>query len=114
MDNDNDGRIDGLELLGGLILCCDGSFEDKAHFCFEMFDFDLSSSFSKGELVLIIMSCVCGVNVLTGGDEELEPDITTVEKLVDDAFLRADQNHDDLISYEEFVFWSLLDAVIYM
>ena len=30
LDNDNDGRIDGLELLGGLALICKGSFEEKA------------------------------------------------------------------------------------
>jgi hypothetical protein len=27
LDNDCDGRIDGLELMGGLALCCRGTFE---------------------------------------------------------------------------------------
>jgi EF-hand domain len=27
LDNDGDGRIDGLELIGGLALCCRGTFE---------------------------------------------------------------------------------------
>lgn len=30
LDNDNDGRIDGLEFLGGVVLICKGSLEDKA------------------------------------------------------------------------------------
>ena len=34
LDNDHDGRIDGLELLGGLTLVCHATFEDKARFCF--------------------------------------------------------------------------------
>lgn len=30
IDQNCDGRIDGLEFIGGLILCCQGSFEEKA------------------------------------------------------------------------------------
>lgn len=106
LDNDNDGRIDGLEFLGGLIMCCDASFEDKARFCFEMFDFNLSATFSTKELVMVLMSCICGLNVLSGGGEELEPDLEVVEHVVDEIFIKADQNHDGLISYEEFVYWA--------
>jgi len=29
IDNDGDGRIDGLEFLGGITLCCRGTFEEK-------------------------------------------------------------------------------------
>jgi len=46
LDYNHDGRIDGLELLGGLALCCQASFEDKARFCFEMYDFNLNASMS--------------------------------------------------------------------
>jgi Ca2+-binding EF-hand superfamily protein len=73
LDNDHDGRIDGLELLGGLILCCQASFEDKTKFAFELFDFNLNASLSKHELIIMMMSSICGINLLTGGSEELEP-----------------------------------------
>ena len=55
LDNDHDGRIDGLEFLGGLALCCQGSFEDKAKFCFEMYDFNLNAQMSKKEMTMMIM-----------------------------------------------------------
>ncbi|CAM9943276.1 unnamed protein product, partial [Discosporangium mesarthrocarpum] len=32
LDNDKDGRIDGLELISGLALCCRGDFEGKARY----------------------------------------------------------------------------------
>jgi hypothetical protein len=47
LDNHHDARIDGLELLGGLALCCHSSFEEKCRFCFELFDFNLNSLLSK-------------------------------------------------------------------
>ena len=43
LDNDHDGRIDGLEFIGGLALCCQGTFEEKAKFCFEIYDFNLNA-----------------------------------------------------------------------
>jgi Ca2+-binding EF-hand superfamily protein len=106
LDNDHDGRIDCLELLGGLALCCQASFEDKARFCFELYDFNLTSTISKKEMVMMMMASICGINLLTGGGEELEPDIQTLETLSDDAFLRADRYNIGQISYEEFVFWA--------
>lgn len=105
LDNDHDGRIDGLELLGGLALCCQASFEDKARFCFELYDFNLTSSITKREMIMMMMASICGMNLLTGGGEELEPDVDTIELLSDEAFLRADVEKNGLITYEEFVSW---------
>lgn len=105
LDNDHDGRIDGLELLGGLALCCHGSLEEKARFCYEVFDFDLNSTMKRTELIMMMMSSVCGVILLTGGGEEQEPPIEVFEKLADDCLLRFDHNADGKISYEEFLVW---------
>ena len=105
LDNDHDGRIDGLELLGGLALCCQAAFEDKARFCFELYDFNLTSSISKRQMVMM-MASICGINLLTGGGEELEPDVETIELLSDEAFLKADRDNNGQISYEEFVAWA--------
>ena len=54
----------------------------------------------------MMMVSICGINLLTGGDEELEPDIETVEQLTDDAFLNADRDNTGQISYETFVVWA--------
>jgi hypothetical protein len=43
LDNNHDGRIDGLELLGGLELCCKASFEEKSKFIYTLFDFNLNA-----------------------------------------------------------------------
>jgi Ca2+-binding EF-hand superfamily protein len=92
LDNDNDGRIDGLELLGGLTLVCQAKFEEKARFCFELFDFNLNASLSEKEMVMMMMSTVCGMHMLSGGDAESEPDVEYFENLAHDAFLRADRD----------------------
>ena len=70
LDNDNDGRIDGLELLAGIALCSMGSFEEKTRFCFEIFDFNLNASLSRLEMVMLMVSCICGMILITGGTEE--------------------------------------------
>ena len=106
LDNDNDGRIDGLELLAGLTLCCQAEFEEKARFCFELFDFNLNASLSKKEMIVMMISAICGMNLLLGGDEEEEPELKTFEKLAKDAFLRADKDKSGAISFDEFVIWA--------
>eukprot|EP01033_Poteriospumella_lacustris_P007987 gene7987-5748_t len=106
LDNDHDGRIDGLEFLGGLALCCNASFEDKARFCFELFDFNLNSLLSQKELAMMMLSSICGMNILIGGSEDLEPSIEEIDKIAEEALNRADKNGDGQVSYEEFVFWA--------
>lgn len=73
LDHDNNGRIDGLELLASLAMICDGPFESKvtcacqsaprpgpppsSHdfaavpVCFELCDFNLNGSLSREEMV---------------------------------------------------------------
>jgi len=106
LDNDHDGRIDGLEFLGGLALCCQGTFEEKAKFCFEMYDFNLNAEMSKKEMTMMIMASICGMNLFTGGSEALEPSMDDLEEIVKDAFVKADRDRSGLISYEEFVNWA--------
>ena len=106
LDTDHDGRVDGLELLGGIALCCQAPFEEKARFCFELYDFNLNSTMSKKEMIMMMIAVIGGVNLLTGGGEDLEPDVETVELLSDDAFLAADSDGSGAISYDEFVGWA--------
>ena len=106
LDNDHDGRIDGLEFLGGLALCCQGSFEEKAKFCFMMYDFNLNSQMSRKEMTMMIMASICGLNLLTGGGEASEPSMEKLDEIVEDAFQRADRDRSGHISYDEFVSWA--------
>jgi WD40 repeat protein/Ca2+-binding EF-hand superfamily protein len=106
LDNDHDGRIDGLEFLGGLALCCQGTFEEKAKFCFQMYDFNLNAQMSRKEMTMMIMASICGMNLLTGGSEALEPSLETLEDVVSDAFNKADRDRSGHISFDEFVMWA--------
>lgn len=106
LDNDSDGRIDGLEVLGGLALCCHGTFEEKARFCFELFDFNLNASLSRKEMIMMMMSTVNGMNVLSGGGEESEFPLEVFEKLADDAFAKADRDQNHVINFDEFIQWA--------
>ena len=77
IDEDNNGRIDALEFIAGLALCCKGTFEDKARFCFELVDFNINGSLCFEELVLMMRSCVSGLLKFMGQpecppDEEFE------------------------------------------
>lgn len=106
LDNDCDGRIDCLELLGGLALVCASSFEDKARFCFELYDFNLNGTLSRKEMTMMMILSVCGLNVLAGGREENEPLLEVFEGYAADAFVRADRDHSGQISFDEFVVWA--------
>lgn len=105
LDNDHDGRIDGLELLGGLALCCNATLEEKARFIYELFDFDMNSVMKRTELIMLMMSSVCGVIVLTGLGEDAEPSVAVFEQLADDCILYYDINTDGKITFEEFLRW---------
>jgi WD40 repeat protein len=106
LDNDHDGRIDGLELMGGLALCCKGSFEEKARFCFELYDFNLNATLSKPELVMMMQTSMCGLIILTGGGESAEPPLTLLETLAEEAFVCADLDRSGSIGFTEFVDWA--------
>lgn len=106
LDNDHDGRIDGLELLGGISLICVGSFDEKAKLIFEMYDFNLNGSLNRNELLMLLVSCICGINLLTGGDESSEINSNVLEDIVNFAFQSADIHQNGYLSYSEFVNWA--------
>ena len=106
LDNDNDGRIDGLELVGGLTLTCRASFEEKARFCFEFYDFNLNAALGPDEMVMMMQSSINGMICLTGAGEKLEPSLDVLEALSREAFEMADTDKSNQITYEEFVAWA--------
>ena len=44
IDNDHDGRLDGIQLLAGINICCTATFDEKAKLCFALFDFNLNAT----------------------------------------------------------------------
>lgn len=107
LDYNHDGRIDGLEFLGGLALCCQASFEEKARFCFEMYDFNLNASMSPKEMTIMIMASLNGMVLLTDAhDGGHIPTLKELDVLVTDAFERADKNKSGTISFGEFLGWA--------
>ena len=54
----------------------------------------------------MFMIGISGVNLLTGGDDDLFPDLQTIEALADDAFMKADSDNSGAIGYEEFLSWA--------
>lgn len=92
--------------MAGLNLCCRADFEEKARFCFELFDFNLNASLSKKELVVMLMANISGLSLLIGGDEKSEPDLLTLEGLADNAFKKADTDRSGTIQFVEFLGWA--------
>ncbi|KUF92077.1 ABC transporter G family member 29 [Phytophthora nicotianae] len=70
LDANHDGRVDGLELLAALACVCRATFEDKARFAFDLFDFNHNGSLSLAELALLMKSVLIGMALLTGGGPE--------------------------------------------
>lgn len=66
LDDDRNGRVDALQLIGGLAICSRGTFDDKAKFCFELVDFNLNGSLSRLEMVFMMKNCVYGLLNLLG------------------------------------------------
>lgn len=106
MDNDLDGRVDALEFIGGVALCCLGTTEEKMKFCFELYDFNLNAALSETEMCMMMQSSVLGMLVLTGGTEEMEPSVQVFETLAKEALLISDSDGSGQITYDEFVSWA--------
>ncbi|KAF0690865.1 Aste57867_17791 [Aphanomyces stellatus] len=95
-DGQKDGRIDGLEFIGGLTIVCQGTFEERARFAFEVFDFNLNGSLSPIELALLMKSCYGGITVMTGGRLSLVPPIPAFVEVAQQAFSRFDKARCEL------------------
>ncbi|KDO20459.1 hypothetical protein SPRG_14331 [Saprolegnia parasitica CBS 223.65] len=105
-DGKQDGRIDGLEFIGGLTVICQDTFEEKARFAFEVFDFNLNGSLSPIELALLMRSCYGGITILTGGCLASVPPIPTFVQVAQQAFSRFGRDQSDALNYEEFIAWA--------
>ena len=55
LDNDHDGRIDGLEFVAGLIIVCRATFDEKVKLLFEAFGKLLL--YIKSQVVIFFLWC---------------------------------------------------------
>jgi Ca2+-binding EF-hand superfamily protein len=123
IDEDNNGRIDALEFIAGLALCCKGTFEDKARFCFELVDFNINGSLCFEELVLMMRSCVSGLLKFMG-HQECPPD-EEFEILAADALKESAKSHrpsgsgsdilnaqSGAINFREFQTWAMVNREV--
>jgi Ca2+-binding EF-hand superfamily protein len=104
LDKDGDGRIDGLQFMAGVALCCRATFDEKVKFCFELFDFNLNAQLSEQEMVMMMQCSVWGLQSLTGASGDL--DFEDFEKLGRAAILSFDMDASGNINYEEFTEWA--------
>ncbi|KAG5190728.1 WD40-repeat-containing domain protein [Tribonema minus] len=84
LDDDRNGLVDALELLGGVALLSGMSLADKARFVFAIYDFDESGRLSADEMVLALRSTVSGISKLTGVDPPLETELEALVRLAFD------------------------------
>ncbi|TMW57573.1 hypothetical protein Poli38472_003498 [Pythium oligandrum] len=106
LDTNKDGRIDGLEFLAALLCVCRASFEEKARFAFELFDFNANGSLSLTELALLMKSVWVGMCLLTGHSHASSSSVTTFLQLAQHAFERYDRDGGAALQYEEFIEWA--------
>ncbi|TYZ67526.1 hypothetical protein PybrP1_004712 [[Pythium] brassicae (nom. inval.)] len=132
LDADADGRIDGLEFLAALACVCRASFEEKARFAFDLFDFNRNGSLSVTETALLMKSVWVGMALLTGrsiasaasehqyqhpnvrrhrssaaqSEAALKGVMRSCLDLAESAFARYDKDGSDALSYEEFIEWA--------
>ena len=119
-DRNKDGLIDEGEFIRGLAMCCRGPIDEKMSFVFSMCDLNKDAYVDREELKDVLSSTafssfallqavaleegkICEEHAIkTSNDFEEE-----VNYMVDQAFLSADGNGDNLLSFEEFVKWLL-------
>jgi len=115
-DNKHTGTIDFEEFLAGMAVCAKGSFEEKVHLIFRIYDIDENQHVSKAELRTMLhqvpkqaLSVLCAargetldqVNDGQAGGVAME----VVDRLVDDAFSKFDLNKDEKLSKDQFSEW---------
>lgn len=92
LDKNKDGNISFLEFVQGLnSLSAGASHEDKLRFAFQIYDINQDGFISNGELFTVLKMMV-GNNL---NDVQLQ-------QLVDRTIIKADEDFDGKISFEEF------------
>ena len=96
-DSDGSSKIDFFEFCRGLsALSPMAPVEEKAKFCFHIFDIDSNGYIDKQELTEII-------NYSLQENNQIHISPTVLNSIVDNTFKGMDSNHDGNISFSEFL-----------
>lgn len=90
-DKDGDGKISFVEFITGLSQLYGNDEEEKLKFMFKIYDIDQDGYITNGELFKVLQMMVG--NNLT--DVQLQ-------QLVDRTIIKADEDYDSRISFQEF------------
>jgi serine/threonine-protein phosphatase 2B regulatory subunit len=102
LDKNKDGNISFLEFVQGLnSLSAGASQEEKLRFAFQIYDINNDGFISNGELFTVLKMMV-GSNL---NDVQLQ-------QLVDRTIIKADEDFDGKISFEEFCKVSIIVSII--
>jgi len=119
-DSDHNGVVNFEEFVRGMAIVMKGTVEQKAELLFRVHDLDCDGQISKMELFLSLkksLKTACEMRnaqlkntgkLLHNSDfnyMQIQPTDDQINKIVDDIFIKADKNHDKLISQSEFVAW---------
>jgi len=120
LDTDNSGTIDLREFITGLSFLTKGTPEEKIRLTFRAYDLDKSGFIDRAELTLMFKNAwLSGFRMLCAAHPEESNSLSNdeLEKFSSEisstfamqAFDVLDANHDNKISYEEFVTFTLSD-----
>eukprot|EP00163_Fabomonas_tropica_P030204 TRINITY_DN6738_c0_g1_i2.p1 TRINITY_DN6738_c0_g1~~TRINITY_DN6738_c0_g1_i2.p1 ORF type:complete len:194 (-),score=46.86 TRINITY_DN6738_c0_g1_i2:230-811(-) len=94
-DENGDGDINFREFVCGLsVFCKKGTFEEKLHFSFNVYDLDGDGRIDKDEMTQIIKATLV--------QTPLQLSESQIQSLIDSTFAEADSDGDGRISFEEY------------
>lgn len=97
-DTDHSGRIDFREFLSALSIQLKGTLEERLEWAFNLYDLDGTGYIERNELVDIAKTMHTQRGHLLELDEKATP-----QQIADYIMQRADSNHDNKLSKEEFI-----------
>ncbi|XP_052787825.1 neuronal calcium sensor 1-like isoform X1 [Mya arenaria] len=107
-DKNKDGYIEFHEFLQALSVTSRGNVEEKLQWAFRLYDLDSDGFITRDELRDIVDS----IYKMVGNTVKLPEEENTPDKRVNKIFDVMDKNHDDKLSFEEFLDGSKKDPTI--
>nr|CCA16442.1 echinoderm microtubuleassociated protein putative [Albugo laibachii Nc14] len=105
LDRNHDDRIDGLEFIAALTCVNQAAFEEKAHFAFNLFDFNGNGSLTLAEVVLLLTSFSSGIQSFVSAKKSVAEPLSPIQ-LAHEAFTFFDRDQDKMLQPEEFILWA--------
>ncbi|XP_064616006.1 neuronal calcium sensor 1-like [Liolophura sinensis] len=107
-DENKDGFIEFHEFLQALSVTSRGNVDEKLQWAFRLYDLDHDGYITREELLDIVDA----IYKMVGNMVKLPEEENTPEKRVNKIFEVMDQNHDNRLTYDEFLEGSKKDPTI--